>query len=59
MELECGNRRAIAGGFVRQLIDGAMQRYALTLDKFLGHAAKWHADAQVVGARDDGAAHST
>jgi acyl-CoA synthetase (AMP-forming)/AMP-acid ligase II len=34
--------------------DGAMQPYALTLDKFLDHAAKWHADAEVVTARGDG-----
>jgi hypothetical protein len=25
-----------------QVIDGAMQDFALTLDKFLEHAAKWH-----------------
>lgn len=30
-----------------------MQRYGLTVDKFLGHAAKWHADAEVITA--DGA----
>jgi fatty-acyl-CoA synthase len=34
--------------------DGAMQPYALTLDKFLDHAAKWHPDAEVVTARADG-----
>jgi para-nitrobenzyl esterase len=28
---------------------------ALTLDKFLDHAAKWHGDAEVVTAREDGA----
>ncbi len=33
------------------MIDGRMQTYALTLDKFLKHAAKWHADADVVTAR--------
>jgi fatty-acyl-CoA synthase len=27
-----------------------MQAYALTLDKFLDHAAKWHADTQIVSA---------
>ncbi|UNK43607.1 AMP-binding protein [Luteimonas sp. S4-F44] len=38
------------------VIHGEMQRYALTLDKFLAHAAKWHPDAEVVSARDgDGA----
>ncbi len=35
--------------------DGAMQPYALTLDKFLNHAAKWHPDAEVVTAGADGA----
>ncbi len=30
------------------MIDGSMQDYALTLDKFLSHAAKWHPDAEVV-----------
>ena len=34
--------------------DGAMQPYALTLDKFLEHAAKWHPHAQVVTARAGG-----
>ena len=34
--------------------DGAMQPYALTLDKFLDHAAKWHPDTEVVTARADG-----
>ena len=37
------------------MIDGAMQPYALTLDKFLDHAAKWHPDAEVVTAGADGA----
>lgn len=32
------------------MIDGEMQSYALTLDKFLDHAAKWHAGAEVVTA---------
>ncbi|APH70761.1 AMP-binding protein [Aquibium oceanicum] len=35
--------------------DGAMQPYPLTVDKFLDHAAKWHADAEVVTARAGGA----
>lgn len=32
------------------MIDGSMQTYALTLDKFLSHAAKWHPGAEVVSA---------
>ena len=36
------------------MIDGALQPYGLTLDKFLDHAAKWHADAEVVTARGAG-----
>jgi 3-(methylthio)propionyl---CoA ligase len=36
------------------MIDGRMQSYALTLDKFLEHAAKWHPKAQVVTGREDG-----
>ncbi|MBI1406977.1 MAG: AMP-binding protein [Caulobacter sp.] len=36
------------------MIDGTMQPFALTLDKFLQHAAKWRPDGQVVTARDDG-----
>ncbi len=36
------------------MIDGAMQDYALTLDKFLLHAAKWHPDTEVVTAREAG-----
>jgi len=32
------------------MIDGEMQAFALTLDKFLDHAAKWHPDAEVVTA---------
>lgn len=35
------------------LADGEMQHYALTLDKILEHAAKWHPQAQVVTARKD------
>lgn len=34
---------------------GTMQGYALTLDKFLRHAAKWHPDAEVVTAVGDNA----
>jgi acyl-CoA synthetase (AMP-forming)/AMP-acid ligase II len=36
------------------MIDGEMQAFSLTLDKFLAHAAKWRPKAQVVTARDDG-----
>ncbi|MBL8271637.1 AMP-binding protein [Steroidobacter sp.] len=36
------------------MIDGTMQDFALTLDKFLVHAAKWHPRAQVVTGRDGG-----
>ncbi len=36
------------------MIDGAMQEFALTLDKFLDHAAKWHPRARVVTAREGG-----
>ena len=36
------------------MIDGSMQDYALTLDKFLSHAAKWHPLAEVVSAAADG-----
>jgi fatty-acyl-CoA synthase len=36
------------------MIDGAMQPFALTLDKFLEHAAKWRPTSQVVTAREDG-----
>ena len=36
------------------MIDGAIQDYALTLDKFLDHAAKWHPRTEVVTACADG-----
>ena len=36
------------------IIDGEMQAFSLTLDKFLDHAAKWSPDAQVATAREDG-----
>lgn len=36
------------------MIDGSVQPYALTLDKLLAHAAKWHPNAEVVTAREDG-----
>ncbi len=38
------------------VIHGEMQTYALTLDKFLDHGAKWHPDVEVVTAREDGSA---
>ena len=41
-----------------QMIDGAMQAFALTLDKFLEHAAKWHPRAEVVTGREGGARRS-
>jgi len=37
------------------MIDGDMQAFALTLDKLLEHAAKWHPNAEVVTALEDGA----
>jgi acyl-CoA synthetase (AMP-forming)/AMP-acid ligase II len=36
------------------MTDGEMQSYPLTLDKFLRHAARWHARAEVVTGREDG-----
>ena len=36
------------------MIDGGMQPFALTLNKFLDHAAKWHPKVQVVTGREDG-----
>lgn len=36
------------------IVDGEMQAFALTLDKFLDHAAKWRPDGQVVTAREGG-----
>ena len=36
------------------MIDGEMQAFALTLDKFLDHAAKWRPGVEVVTARGDG-----
>jgi acyl-CoA synthetase (AMP-forming)/AMP-acid ligase II len=37
------------------MTDGAMQSFALTLDKFLEHAAKWHPDTEVVTGREGAA----
>lgn len=39
------------------VIDGEMQSFALTLDKFLDHAAKWHPRTEVVTAREGDRAH--
>lgn len=36
------------------MIPGSLQRYALTVDKFLDHAAKWHPRAEIVSAGDAG-----
>ena len=36
------------------IIDGDMQWFALTLDRILDHAAKWHPDTEVVTARRNG-----
>ncbi|HJV40554.1 AMP-binding protein [Caulobacter sp.] len=36
------------------MIDGEMQAFPLTLDKFLDHAAKWRPDAEVVTGREGG-----
>lgn len=36
------------------MMDGTIQPFALTLDKFLEHAAKWHPEAQVVTGRAGG-----
>ncbi len=38
------------------VIHGRMQHYALTVDKFLEHGAKWHPDVHVVTAREGGGA---
>jgi 3-(methylthio)propionyl---CoA ligase len=36
------------------MIDGAMQEFSLTLEKFLDHAAKWHPRTEVVTGREGG-----
>ena len=41
------------------MIDGAMQSFALTLDKFLAHAAKWSPHREVVTARERGSIERT
>jgi fatty-acyl-CoA synthase len=40
-------------------IAGAMQPYALTLDRFIDHAAKWHASTEVVTGGADGVSSRT
>ena len=40
------------------MIDGAIQDYALTLDKVIHHAARWHPEKTVVTARADGSRSS-
>lgn len=37
------------------MIDGEMQAFALTLDRFLEHAAKWRPDVEVITAGEGGA----
>ena len=41
------------------MTDGAMQPYALTLNKFIEHAAKWHPEAEVVTGRGGDAVDRT
>ncbi|MBF0664417.1 MAG: AMP-dependent synthetase, partial [Brevundimonas sp.] len=36
------------------MIDGDMQAFALTLDRFLDHAAKWRPDVEVITAGEAG-----
>ncbi|KTE41102.1 MULTISPECIES: AMP-binding protein [unclassified Sphingopyxis] len=36
------------------MIDGSMQDYPLTLNRFLDHAARWHGEAEVASARENG-----
>ncbi len=39
--------------------DGFMQRWPLTMDKFIDHAARWHPTRELVSRRHDGALHRT
>ena len=39
------------------MIDGEMQAFALTLDRFLDHAAKWRPDVEVITAGEGGTTH--
>src|SRR5512146_762008 len=55
----CEPSEDAGGGRDRDLAElqdmtGTMQRYALTVDKFLEHAAKWHGGAEVVSASPAG-----
>jgi 3-(methylthio)propionyl---CoA ligase len=60
MELEHRHHVAGAGkGRCLSMIHGSMQDYPLTLDKFLDHAARWHGEAEVVTAREDGSVART
>jgi fatty-acyl-CoA synthase len=56
--LELGPRGGIddvdLAGEPGAVVDGAMQDFPLTLDRFLRHAAKWHPDAEVVTATGGG-----
>jgi fatty-acyl-CoA synthase len=56
MELELRHRLTRGSNWKPEvlMIDGAMQPFALTLNKFLEHAAKWHPRRQVVTGREDG-----
>jgi 3-(methylthio)propionyl---CoA ligase len=58
MELERWARfaAATARNTGMPMIDGGMQAFALTLDKFLEHAGRWHPEAHVVTGRDGGRA---
>src|SRR5690606_3141709 len=46
---------AAAGGGWMSVMHGDMQPFALTLDRFLDHGAKWYPEVEVVTARGDGA----
>ncbi|MFS0773060.1 AMP-binding protein [Sphingomonas sp. 1P08PE] len=60
MELEHRRRFPDPGqGGIVSMIDGSMQDYPLTLDRFLHHAAKWHPAAEVVTAGAAGTAGRT
>lgn len=55
MELERGPRlTGLDEGGGLPMIDGSMQDFPLTLDKFLTHAAKWNPEAEVVTAQENG-----
>src|SRR5690606_18904683 len=57
--MECRRRFAALAAATSgaPMLDGAMQPYALTLNKFLEHAAKWHPDVEVVTACERNALH--